>query len=85
MQSRRLHNITQLRANKVWYLAEVGVKVHHTVAESLHILCQQLICIGYPVVQVSHFVVGETSEEPEHMLNTQRSQETHRTHASTFD
>lgn len=25
---------------EVWYLAEVGVEVHHTVAEFLHILCQ---------------------------------------------
>lgn len=44
------------------YLAEVGVKVHHAVAELLHVLCQELVCVGYPVIQVSHFVVGEAPE-----------------------
>lgn len=58
------------------YLAEVGVEIHHTVAEFLHILSQQLVCIGYPIVQVTHFVVGETSEKPEYRGKTQRMQET---------
>lgn len=39
------------------YLAEVGVEVNHAVAELLHVLCQQLVCVGYPVVQVAHLVV----------------------------
>lgn len=47
----------------IWYLAEIGVKIHHTVAELLHILCQELVRIGDPVIQVSHFIVGEASEE----------------------
>lgn len=50
-----------VKENRFWYLAEVGVQVHNTVAELLHVLCQQLVCIGYPVIQVSHFVVGVTS------------------------
>lgn len=41
------------------HLAEVGVKVHHAVAELLHVLRQQLVYVGYPVVQVAHLVVGE--------------------------
>lgn len=44
------------------HLAEVGVKVHHAVAELLHVLRQELVCIGYPIIQVSHFVVGESPE-----------------------
>lgn len=43
------------------YLAEVGIKVHDAVAESFHILRQQLVWVGDPVVQIAHFVVGETS------------------------
>lgn len=85
MYESKLQDIIHLIVNKVWYFAEVGVEVHHTVAEFLHILCQQLVGIGYPVVQVSHFVVCETSEEPEHKVRTQTSQETHRTHASNCD
>lgn len=54
---------------KVWcYLAEVGVKIHHTIAELLHILGQQLVCVSYPVVQVAHFVISEASEETEPRL-----------------
>lgn len=45
------------------YLAEVGIKVHDAVAEFFNILRQQLVWIGYPVVQIAHFVVGETSGE----------------------
>lgn len=41
------------------HLAEVGVKVHHAVAELLHVLRQQLVYVGYPVIQVPHLVVGE--------------------------
>lgn len=44
------------------HLAEVGVKVHHAVAELLHVLRQELVCVGYPIIQVSHFVVGESPE-----------------------
>lgn len=44
------------------HLAEVGVEVHHAVAELLHVLRQELVCIGYPIIQVSHFVVGESPE-----------------------
>lgn len=46
----------------VLYLAQVGVEVDHTVAKFLHILCEQLVCVGYAVIQIPHFVVGETSE-----------------------
>lgn len=71
----KLKVMTHLR---VWYLAEVGVQVYHTVAEFLHILCQQLVSIGYPVVQVSHFVVRETSvrakgEDPNKSENAQNN------------
>lgn len=44
------------------HLAEVGVKIHHAVTEPLHVLRQELVCIGYPIIQVSHFVVGESPE-----------------------
>lgn len=50
-----------IKDDRFGYLAEVGVQVHNTVAELLHVLRQQLVCIGYPVIQVSHFVVGVTS------------------------
>lgn len=46
----------------VMYFAEIGVEVNHAVAELFHILCQQLISIGYPIIQVSHLVVGVSSE-----------------------
>ena len=41
----------------IGYLAEVGVEVHHAVAELLHVLRQQLVRVGDPVVQVAHLVV----------------------------
>lgn len=45
------------------YLAKVGVQVNDAVAESFHILRQQLVWVGDPVVQIAHFVVGEASGE----------------------
>lgn len=62
---------------KIWYLAEIGVKIHHTVAELLHILCQELVRIGDPVIQVSHFIVGEASEEHRMRTQSQRKTKTH--------
>lgn len=44
------------------YFAEIGVQVNHAVAELFHILSQQLISVGNPVIQVSHLVVGVSSK-----------------------
>lgn len=44
------------------YLAKVWVQVHYTITEFFHILCKELIWIGYSVVQISHFVVCISSE-----------------------
>lgn len=41
------------------HLAEIRVELGHRVAELVHVLGQQLVSIGYPVVQVTHLVVGE--------------------------
>lgn len=44
------------------HLAKIGVELHHTVAEFLHILSQELVSVCYAVVQIAHFVVGVPSE-----------------------
>lgn len=46
----------------MFYLAEIGVELHHTVAEFLHILSQELVSICDAVVQIAHFIVGVPSE-----------------------
>lgn len=55
--------ITTIQHNIIYimYFAEIGVEVNHAVAELFHILSQQLISIGYPVIQVSHLIVGVSS------------------------
>lgn len=63
---------TSVRSRR--HLAEVGVKVHHAVAELLHVLRQELVCVGYPIIQVSHFVVGESPEARRVVLRDRKDQ-----------
>jgi len=41
------------------YLANIGIEVHHTVTELLHILGYQLVWVGNAVVQVANLIVCE--------------------------
>lgn len=65
----RTHSLAAVRKTNLFqellscYLAEVGIQVHDAVAEFFHILRQQLVWVGDAVVQIAHFVVGETSGE----------------------
>lgn len=45
------------------YLAEIGVELHHTVAELLHVLSQELVSISDAVVQIAHLVVRVASKK----------------------
>lgn len=43
----------------LYYLADVGIEVHHTVTELLHVLSYQLVGVGDTVVQVANLIVCE--------------------------
>ena len=41
-------------------LRQIGVEIGHGVTKLFHVLCQQLVGIGYSIVHVAHFVESKT-------------------------
>lgn len=52
---------THTRADIKSHLEYVGVEFSHSVAKLFHVLSEQLVGVGYPVVEVSHLVESKTT------------------------